>query len=569
MTDQQYTNKLTQVFGYPSFRDGQLDIIKAVLSGRDVCAIMFTSAGKSMCYQFPAIYTEKVVICVSPLISLMDDQMQKMNNLGVPSVCLNGLTGNKRTVFKDIYDNKYRLVYVTPEFIIKYTVMIEELIFRDLLVAVAIDELHCMSSWGHDFRPSYKSLSLLKDVLNKVPIIGLTATATALVQADCIKILGLVDPLLVKTTFDRPNLMISVKQKTTVEHDILPYLVDNNDSAIIYCNTRKETERVVNILSENGIPCGCYHAGLDSLERELVQEAFCSGKLTIIVATIAFGMGIDREIKLIVNYGMPSDLSTYIQEIGRAGRSGLQSVCVMFYNSSDMATHNFLISQTEDKVYKNHRMDLLTDMKQYVYTTKCRRKYLCGYFGEELPDRCANCDNCINVDAKPVNLTDVTMECCKLLYTIGSLGGGYGITFYILLLRGSKDKRLTNLQKKMKMYGIGNEKSIDWWKGLCIILVNKGYLKEVPMAIGKGLIVSRTTNGKKWLDSVCTVDRAGNIKLKDNYVKFEIQPLPSMYTNNVVTKTKPKLAKKSVKLIDNARDFMTDEEFDQLLFDSI
>lgn len=565
--DQQYVEKLTEVFGYPAFRDGQLEIIKAVLSGRDVCAIMFTSAGKSMCYQFPAIYTNKVVICVSPLISLMDDQVQKMKNLNIPAICLNGLTANKNNIMKRIYDNEYRLVYVTPEFIIKYTCLIEELIFRELLVAVAIDELHCMSSWGHDFRPSYKLLSILKQVSNNIPIIGLTATATPIVQADCIKILGLVNPLIVKTTFDRPNLMISVKQKTTVENDILPLLVNNNDAAIIYCNTRKETERVVKILSDYNIPCGCYHAGLDNLERELVQESFCSGELTIIVATIAFGMGIDKEIKLIINYGMPSDLSTYIQEIGRAGRSGQQSECVLFYNAADMATHTFLINQTEDQVYKLHRMDLLSDMKKFIYTTDCRRKYLCGYFGEILPDRCANCDVCVKAVNNNIQLVDITLEACYLIHTIASLNGGYGINFYILLLRGSKDKRITMLQRKMKMYGIGINKSIDWWKGLHIILTNKGYLKDNPMPIGKGLTTSRTIVGKKWFDSACSVDRVGNITLKN--VRLMVEPLPSM-TAIPIQKPKPvKVIKNIANIPVNARDFMSDDEFDQLLFDAV
>lgn len=568
MTDQQYVTKLTKVFGYPSFRDGQLDIIKAVLSGRDVCAIMFTSAGKSMCYQFPAIYAEKVVICVSPLISLMDDQVQKMNALGVPSICLNGITGNKNDIIKKIYDNKYRLVYVTPEFIIKYTCMIEELIFRELLVAVAIDELHCMSSWGHDFRPSYKSLSILKSVLANVPIIGLTATATPKVQADCIKILGLKNPLLVKTTFDRPNLMITVKQKTTVEHDILPYLANNIDSAIIYCNTRKETERVVNVLTENNIPCGCYHAGLASIERELVQESFCSGELSIIVATIAFGMGIDKEIKLIINYGMPADLSTYIQEIGRAGRSGLQSVCILFYSPADMATHNFLINQTEDNMYRLHRLDLLSDMKKYVYSKSCRRKYLCGYFGEVLPDKCKNCDNCVENVNNEANLVDITLEACYLLHTIGALNGGFGINYYILLLRGSKDKRLTMMQKRMKMYGIGVNKSIDWWKGLCIILNNMGYLKEVPIVSGNGSTIGRTVLGKKWFDSVCTVDKGGNIGLKQGHTPLRVSLLCSM---TGVINRKPVIKKNLIvnKPVINLQDFMDDDDFDQLLFDSI
>lgn len=567
MSDDKYITKLNEVFGYTSFRDKQLDIIKAVLSGRDVCAIMFTSAGKSMCYQFPAIYTGKIVICVSPLISLMDDQMQKMTNLGVNSVCLNGTTYGKRQLMTNIYNNEYRLVYVTPEFIIKQEDFIKELIERELLVAVAIDELHCMSSWGHDFRPSYKELSILKSWIGNIPIIGLTATATPRVQQDCINILGLVNPLIVKTTFDRPNLMISVKLKSTVEHDILPLIADNNDPTIIYCNTRKETERVVGILMENKIPCGCYHAGLESLERELVQESFCSGTLSVIVATVAFGMGIDKEVKLIINYGMPSDLSTYIQEIGRGGRSGEQSHCILYYTPSDMATHNFLINKIEDVRYRQHCMTLLDDMKKYVYINSCRRKYLCGYFGEQLPDKCENCDNCLKKEK--VNLVDVTLEACQLLHTISSLNGGYGINYYILLLRGSKDKRITSMQKRLKTYGIGINHSVEWWKGLNIILSNKGYVKDSPVVAGNGSTVSRTINGKKWFDSVCVVDKTGNIVLNNVGSKLLVELLPSMLPINKKV-TKPKVEKvKKIEQVIQMQDFMTDEEFEQCLFDSI
>ena len=567
MSDDKYITKLNEVFGYTSFRDKQLDIIKAVLSGRDVCAIMFTSAGKSMCYQFPAIYTGKIVICVSPLISLMDDQMQKMTNLGINSVCLNGTTYGKRQLMANIYNNEYRLVYVTPEFIIKQEEFVKELIERELLVAVAIDELHCMSSWGHDFRPSYKELSILKSWIGNIPIIGLTATATPRVQQDCINILGLVNPLIVKTTFDRPNLMISVKLKSTVEHDILPLIADNNDPTIIYCNTRKETVRVVGILMENKISCGCYHAGLESLERELVQESFCSGTLSVIVATVAFGMGIDKEVKLIINYGMPSDLSTYIQEIGRGGRSGEQSHCILYYTPSDMATHNFLINKIEDVRYRQHCMTLLDDMKKYVYINSCRRKYLCGYFGEQLPDKCENCDNCLKKEK--VNLVDVTLEACQLLHTISSLNGGYGINYYILLLRGSKDKRITSMQKRLKTYGIGINHSVEWWKGLNIILSNKGYVKDSPVVAGNGSTVSRTINGKKWFDSVCVVDKTGNIVLNNVGSKLLVELLPSMLPINKKV-TKPKVEKvKKIEQVIQMQDFMTDEEFDQCLFDAM
>jgi Werner syndrome ATP-dependent helicase len=511
-----YAKVLKETFGFDTFRDKQLEIIEAILSGKDVSATMFTSAGKSLCYQYPAVYSGKVVIVISPLISLMDDQKMKMEEIKVPTTCLNGNVLNKNKIKKDILNNKFRLVYSTPEYIITCEEFIKELIEAELLVCVVIDESHCVSSWGKDFRESYRDLCKLKEWIGpyNVPIMALTATATETVKKDIIKTLKLVDPLIVTTSFDRPNLYIEVKPKNDIKLDIVP-LLKKNESTIIYCPTRKDTEAICEILKNNNILCDAYHAGMSSMEREMVHEDFVGNVINCVVATVAFGMGIDKVIRRVIHYGIPKDIESYYQEIGRAGRDRKKSICTLFYKMSDLNSGDYFVNQISDPVYRKHKFDLLNVMKKYVRINTCRRQYIMNYFGEQSEDKCKNCDNCVH--PKIILQKDITKEACMLLRIVNDTGNKFGIGTVILVLKGSNAKKVPLSCKKMKFYGCGKQYSDNWWKGLSKILLDSGLLAEKPFNGGHGFMVQITGKGKNFIKSV---SNNGGITLLDDHTPF-------------------------------------------------
>lgn len=500
-----YTKILKKHFGFDDFRDKQLEIIKAIVEDkRDVCAIMFTGAGKSLCFQFPPIYCNKTAVVISPLISLMDDQKYKLDDMGIPTCCLNSTVKNKGAVKRDILLGKYRLVYTTPEYISSQQQFLENMHHNEVLLMIACDEIHCVN-WGFDFRPDYRNLDCLKEWLPDVPILGLTATATKVVEKDIVETLGLENPLIIRTTFDRPNLQITIKPKNKILADILPIL-NETDPAIIYCRTRKDTEKISELLKKNKINCEAYHAGMTTTKREKVHEKFVKKKIKCVVATVAFGMGIDKPIRKVIHYGAPMDIESYYQEIGRAGRDGEPAACTLFYSNRDFEISCFLIKQIEDTDHQITKIKLLEIMKKYIYSQGCRRAYILKYFGEVYSkDNCKNCDNCLNKQI--VNKKNYTKEALWLLYTVYMTGSKYGLTMIINILRGSKSKKITPEFMLLDTYTLGSSKSINWWKAFARQIINIDFLKEISTERGFGFTISRTVKARKWINTVANDDK--------------------------------------------------------------
>ena len=494
-----YRKVLKDKFKFSDFRDKQLEIIKNIIEkDRDVCATMFTGAGKSLCYQFPAVYLNKTSLVISPLISLMNDQKMKMDELNIPTVCLNGTVSDKHEIQKQIMKNKYRVVYTTPEYIVEQKNFLKTIADLEILCLICVDESHCLSHWGSDFRPSYRALSQLKTWLPDVPMMSLTATATENVQSDIIKTLNLNNPAIIRTTFDRPNLNIIVKVKDDILDDLVDLLKDN-ETSIVYCQTRKETEKIAKLLAKKKIKVGVYHAGMSTSDREEIHNKFVEDEIDVVIATVAFGMGIDKVVRRVVHYGAPKDMESYYQEIGRAGRDGKLATCYLFYSRKDAGVNNYLINQIANSTYRNHMLSLADRMKKYLYTTGCRRKYILEYFGEKYTkDNCNNCDNCKKGN-KLIEMRDFTKDAFIFLAAIHETGNTYGMTMIVSIIRGANSKKIPDKYKKIKSYGMGKHHGDDWWKILSRMLVNDGYISEQSYQGGFSFTLALTDKAVAWL----------------------------------------------------------------------
>lgn len=465
-------NLLEKVFGYKSFRPQQEAIINAVLAKKDSVVLMPTGGGKSLCFQIPALLQEGITLVISPLISLMKDQVEALKANGVSAAYLNSTVDEEERIeiIKRCKSNEIKLLYLSPETLV--TVLHGFILDLDIAI-VAIDEAHCVSMWGHDFRPEYTQLSTFRNSLPNATFIALTATADKLTRKDISNHLGLKSPEIFVSSFDRPNLSLTVRgnvPKKKKISEVLEFLSDRLDeSGIIYCLSRKETESWSEILTENGIRAAHYHAGLPPDERAKVQEDFINDTIPIICATIAFGMGIDKSnVRWIIHNNLPKNVEGYYQEIGRAGRDGLASDTILYYNMRDVV----LLSQfAQDSSQKEVLIEKLNRMKEYAQATTCRRKILLAYFSEQLPKNCNNCDVCKN---PPASFNGKTIA-QKALSAAARTKETLSTRIIIDLLRGAKTMEIFSRElNKVKTYGAGREYSLDQWNHYITQCINLG-----------------------------------------------------------------------------------------------
>ena len=454
---------LKEYFGHDSFREGQDRITDSLLGGRDVLGIMPTGAGKSICYQVPALMYDGITIVVSPLISLMKDQVSALIQSGVAAAYINSSLTHAQylKVLQNTESGKYKIIYVAPERLCAPAFLG---ICRNLNISmVAVDEAHCVSQWGQDFRPSYLKIPDFIDALNSRPVVGaFTATATGAVRDDIKTLLRLVSPLVVTTGFDRPNLFFSVMQPKNKSIELMKLIKERkNESGIVYCSTRKAVEEVCELLQKNGFAATRYHAGLDENERRRNQDDFVYDRATIMVATNAFGMGIDKSnVSFVIHYNMPKNMESYYQEAGRAGRDGRSADCILLYSAKDVRTNQFLINNsepnpdlTEDEQEEVRRRDRerLKQMTFYCTTHKCLRKFILEYFGDKGPERCEKCSNCLSNHEN----TDITVDAQKIMSCVARTGQRYGKKVICDVLRGSKNERLISAGlSRQPTYGI-------------------------------------------------------------------------------------------------------------------
>ena len=434
---------LKQYFGYDKFRDGQGEVIDNILKGKDVMCIMPTGAGKSICYQVPALMFSGITIVISPLISLMKDQVQFLVNCGIKAAYINSSLPPQAvdTVLARVAESRYKIIYVAPERLntIGFINAISEL----KISMVVVDEAHCISRWGHDFRPSYLEIVKFIDNLSERPVISaFTATATETVKNDICQILKLNIPFIKMTSFDRPNLFFDVRYPKSKDYELLSILKEkHNESGIVYCSTRKKVEEVCDLLNENNISATRYHAGLSDEEKAKNQDDFIYDYKRIMVATNAFGMGVDKSnVSFVIHYNMPKDMESYYQEAGRAGRDGNKAQCILFYSESDIYTNKYLINQSEkDGVVADNEFRLLNKMIDYCKTDNCLRGFILEYFGEKRLINCGNCSVCCNSDYENI---DVTVKAKTILSCIRHLPRPFGKGTIITVLQGGKSDKV-------------------------------------------------------------------------------------------------------------------------------
>jgi ATP-dependent DNA helicase RecQ len=482
---------LKHYFGYDEFRSSQREIVTTALANRDLLVIMPTGGGKSLCFQLPALLKQGVTIVVSPLIALMQDQVQQLADNGIPATFLNSsiTTEERRERAAAIYNGEIKLLYVAPErlnqeFITNFLVDLHQEVG---IASFAIDEAHCVSEWGHDFRPDYRKLSQLREYFPKVPFLGLTATATDRVRQDIIKQLDLRDPEVHVASFNRPNLYYEVRRKTTTPYrELLAQVKQTDGSGIIYCLSRKKVDELTHKLLTDGIKVLPYHAGLDGETRTNNQTRFIRDDVQWMVATVAFGMGINKpDVRSVIHYDLPRNIEGYYQESGRAGRDGEPAHCTLYFGLGDIKTIEYLIAQKIDRetgeaLAEEQRIatQQLRRVINYAEASECRRIIQLGYFGESFPGNCGNCDNC----KYPRPIADWTIEAQKLLSCVARFsqrGRNFGLSHTIDVLRGSKaDKILKNGHDTLTTYGIGKDRTLDEWRMLGRSLLHQGLVDE-------------------------------------------------------------------------------------------
>lgn len=478
---------LKDYFGHDSFRDGQEQIVDALLDGRDALCIMPTGAGKSMCYQIPALLFDGVTIVVSPLISLMKDQVGSLVQSGVPAAYINSSLSYPQflRVLSNVEHGKYKIIYVAPERLLTDGFL--DTCKKIKISMVAVDEAHCVSQWGQDFRPSYlKIISFVESLANR-PIVGaFTATATNDVKEDIKKILRLENPFEITTGFDRPNLFFGVIKSSSKDEKLIDLIRERGDrSGIVYCATRKNVESVCELLCDNGFSAARYHAGLDEYERRKNQEDFVFDRKNIMVATNAFGMGIDKSnVTYVIHYNMPKNIESYYQEAGRAGRDGGEADCILLYSPKDVRLNRFMIENSvgndeltieENEQIRERDFERLKYMTFYSTTNDCLRGFILRYFGGEKKAYCGKCSNCLSVH----KLVDVTIDAQKIMSCIARTGQRYGKTVICDVLKGSKSEKILKAElNNQPTYGIMKEVTARHIFGTIDFLAEKEYISS-------------------------------------------------------------------------------------------
>lgn len=476
---------LKDYFGHDSFKDGQEQIVDALLDGRDALCIMPTGAGKSMCYQIPTLLFDGVTIVVSPLISLMKDQVGSLVQSGVPAAYINSSLSYPQflRVLSNVEHGKYKIIYVAPERLLTDGFL--DTCKKIKISMVAVDEAHCVSQWGQDFRPSYlKIISFVESLANR-PIVGaFTATATNDVKEDIKKILRLENPFEITTGFDRPNLFFGVIKSSSKDEKLIDLIRERGDrSGIVYCATRKNVESVCELLCDNGFSAARYHAGLDEYERRKNQEDFVFDRKNIMVATNAFGMGIDKSnVTYVIHYNMPKNIESYYQEAGRAGRDGGEADCILLYSPKDVRLNRFMIENSEgndeltieeNEQIRERDFERLKYMTFYSTTNDCLRGFILRYFGGEKKAYCGKCSNCLSVH----KLVDVTIDAQKIMSCIARTGQRYGKTVICDVLKGSKSEKILKAElNNQSTYGIMKEVTARHIFGTIDFLAEKEYI---------------------------------------------------------------------------------------------
>lgn len=477
---------LKHYFGYDSFREGQKNIIDSIMEGRDVLAIMPTGAGKSICYQVPALMLPGITIVVSPLISLMQDQVKALNEAGIHAAYINSsLTeGQINKALLLAARGQYKIIYVAPERLETYGFL--EFARQADISMVTVDEAHCISQWGQDFRPSYLKIVDFVDGLAKRPIVSaFTATATEEVKNDILCILKLLKPDVTVTGFDRENLYYSVEHVRKKEDFVVDYVEKHpQDSGIIYCSTRKNVDNIFEILFKRGVSVTKYHAGLDTETRKNNQDDFIYDRAPVIVATNAFGMGIDKSnVRYVIHYNMPQSMENYYQEAGRAGRDGENSQCILLFSAQDIVINKFLLDnkdfsgldEEDALLVRQHDMQRLKAMEGYCRTTGCLRNYILSYFGEKVSRPCDNCGNC----HREYTETDMTQQAKKVVECVAELRGRYGLVIVVGTLMGANRARLKEIgADNYKSYGALKDYNEATIRSLISQLIEEGYLYQ-------------------------------------------------------------------------------------------